>query len=207
MDCLQRNSEITGYRVTYRRTGITEPLLEETLVGTEIADRVFIATGLLPRTSYTFNVMAVNNDSEVGPPATISNITATPEGKQLLSSIFCYHYFWISTDLTLLHQRLLLPNNSIVTVAEIGVDLLALFCFTNDESCCSSQARWLFPDGTSVDSSGDLFQRSGLSMLSLNRAADAMVENGLYQCEIPDSSGDIQTLYAGVYSADAGMSN
>ena len=111
------------------------------------------------------------------------------------------------TDLTLLHRNSFLSNNSLVTVTEIGVDLFALFCFTNDENCCSSQARWLLPDGTSVDSSGDLFQRRGLSMLSLNRAPDAMVENGLYQCEIPDSSGVIQTLYAGVYSANAGMSN
>ena len=92
-------------------------------------------------------------------------------------------------------------------MTEIEVDLLALFCFTNGESCCSSQGRWLFPDGTSVDSSGDLFLMRGMSMLSLNRAPDAEVENGLYQCEIPDSSGVIQTLYAGVYSVSAGMSN
>ena len=52
-------------------------------MGTGLADRVFTATGLLPRTSYTFNVMAVNSEGEVGPPATISDITATPEGKQL----------------------------------------------------------------------------------------------------------------------------
>ena len=88
VNCLQRNSEITGYRVIYRRTGVTDPLLEASLVGTETADRVFTATGLLPRTNYTFNVMAVNSNSEVGPPATISAITATPEGKQL----FCCHH-------------------------------------------------------------------------------------------------------------------
>ena len=41
-------------------------------------------------------------------------------------------------------------------------------------------------------------------MLSLNRVPDAMLENGLYRCEIPDSEGDTQTLYAGVYSDDEG---
>jgi hypothetical protein len=98
------------------------------------------------------------------------------------------------------------PNNSIVTATDIGEGLLALFCFTNQENCCESEAdaRWLFPNNTVVDTSGGLFGSRGLSMLSLNRQDGAMVENGLFRCEIPDVEGDIQTLYAGVYSEDTG---
>ena len=112
----------------------------------------------------------------------------------------------ISQGPGIFHRSENLPNNSIVTETDIGEDFLALFCFTDEENCCESanEARWLIPDGTVVGSNGDLFGRRGLSMLSLNRVPDAMLENGLYRCEIPDSEGDTQTLYAGVYSDDEG---
>ena len=47
-------------------------------MGTDLADRVFTATGLIPRTTYTFNVMAVNSEGEVGPSATILANTEAP---------------------------------------------------------------------------------------------------------------------------------
>jgi hypothetical protein len=88
VDCVQRNSEITGYGITFGRTGgsiVVRQLLEENMVavnGTGPGDRTFTATGLLPRTSYTFNVMAVNGQGEVGPAASIMETTETPEGKK-----------------------------------------------------------------------------------------------------------------------------
>ena len=66
------------------RARVTRQLLEinvQNVTGTDRADRVFTATGLLPRTNYTFNVMAVNSEGEVGPPATVEAITATPTGR------------------------------------------------------------------------------------------------------------------------------
>ena len=108
--------------------------------------------------------------------------------------------------LTLSHQCMSLPNNSVVTLNDIGEDLVAIFCFTNQEDCCQlgSGARWLLPDGTVVDSRGNLFVNRGLSALSLNRVPDLVAVNGLYRCEIPDSEGVIQTLYAGLYSDNTG---
>ena len=69
-------------------------------MGTETADRVFTATGLQPQTSYTFSVMAVNSEGEVGPPAAILANTETPaitetpamtEGKQGIDSAQFLH--------------------------------------------------------------------------------------------------------------------
>ena len=86
VECLQRNSEITGYRVEYGRTESNRParqLMEmgvEDISGTEAANRRFMVTGLLPRRSYMFSVMAVNSEGQMGPPAEIIQTTATPGG-------------------------------------------------------------------------------------------------------------------------------
>ena len=86
--CLQANSEIAGYRVTYGRTGEEGPLskrqavldeMEEEIVRTGPASRRFRVDGLLPRTSYTFNVEARNVEDETGPSATIIISTETPQ--------------------------------------------------------------------------------------------------------------------------------
>ena len=85
-DCLTRNSEITGYRVEYGRTrpGIGQ-VMEINIVdriGTDISARRFLATNLLPRTSYTFFVRPVTSEGRTGPhPAEITRTTGTPEGE------------------------------------------------------------------------------------------------------------------------------
>ena len=57
VECLEQNSEITGYSVRYG--GMTASV-------TGASNRTFTATGLTPRTSYTFEVAAVS-DSGTGP--------------------------------------------------------------------------------------------------------------------------------------------
>ena len=48
----------------------------------DVSTRVFTATGLVPRMSYTFDVEAVNfEDFFRGPPASISVETSVPEGR------------------------------------------------------------------------------------------------------------------------------
>ena len=87
VSCVQRNSEITGYRVTYGRTEspVARRQLGETQVvdiaGTADSDRQFTATGLLPRTSYTFSVVAVSSEGETGEPATITEMSAVPDSQ------------------------------------------------------------------------------------------------------------------------------
>lgn len=70
----------------FGRTGLTGiPMAEGGAVieGVDAESRVFTFAGLLPRTSYTLSVMAVNAEGQVGPPATIEHTTVSPEGKYL----------------------------------------------------------------------------------------------------------------------------
>ena len=97
-----------------------------------------------------------------------------------------------------------IPNHRIVTVDEIGEGLNALFCFTNEESCCDAgsggvRGRWLSPDGTVVGVSGDVYESRGPSTLSLNIARAPAVGTGLFRCEIPNRAGENITTYTGVY--------
>ena len=60
VECLEQNSEITGYSVRYYGfRGVTANV-------TGASNRMFTAPGLIPRTTYTFEVAAVS-DSGTGP--------------------------------------------------------------------------------------------------------------------------------------------
>ena len=62
------------------QTGSTTVM--ESVSGTSNSDRMFTASGLLPRTNYTFEVAAVSSEG-TGPFSTGStNETAVPEGKR-----------------------------------------------------------------------------------------------------------------------------
>ena len=106
-------------------------------------------------------------------------------------------------------------NNSLVTLEDIGEWSDALLCWTENASCCqppytesngqSAIGNWFFPNGTRVPSSDnqwDFHRTRGQMVVSLHRRRSG--ENGIYHCEIPDAMNVIQTIYIGVYSADAG---
>lgn len=118
----------------------------------------------------------------------------------------CHSIHCLIADVSIFHGGQRLPNNSLVTVNDIGEDLEGLFCLTNKEDCCDSVGTWLFPDDTVVTSQPDanVYELRGLSILSLNRAFEMEVDNGLFRCEIPSADGVTQTLYVGIYSDGAG---
>ena len=68
VSCIDRNSEITGYTVRYGQTGSTTTVMES-VSGTSDSDRMFTASGLIPRTNYTFEVAAVSSEGS-GPFST-----------------------------------------------------------------------------------------------------------------------------------------
>ena len=107
------------------------------------------------------------------------------------------------------------PNNSVITLNDIGNRFTdparALFCFTPNTQCCSSNVsgEWYLPDGTTVSSFHTTpFSRSRVpSAVSLHRDhsfGSAMPPTGVFRCEIPDASGTSQNIYVGIYPRGLG---
>ena len=80
VSCLTRNSDITGYEVTFGPTS-SSTRTTESITGTEM--RTFTVTGLIPRTQYTFQVTSLS-DSGNGPSSTVTSQTTLPSGIYLL---------------------------------------------------------------------------------------------------------------------------
>ena len=110
-------------------------------------------------------------------------------------------------------------NNSIVTLEDIGENDTALLCMTNLTACCrppytgqgSPLGRWLFPNGTIVPSNfvneakgleWDFYRDRGQMMVRMKRRRGGV--DGIYCCEIPDSTYITQTIFIGVYNASTG---
>ena len=103
-------------------------------------------------------------------------------------------------------------NNSIVILEDIGEGDDALRCLTSQTACCrppyvngSALGNWFFPNGSSVPSSGmnwDIYSSRGRMVVVMHRRRSGV--EGIYHCVIPDTSGFIQTIYIGVYSASNG---
>ena len=63
MDCIDLNSEISGYTVLYGPVGGTA--VNASVSGTNY--QIYTAVGLTPSTNYSIEVAAVNSDGGVGP--------------------------------------------------------------------------------------------------------------------------------------------
>ena len=95
VSCIDRNSEITGYSVRYGQTGSTTTVMES-VSGTSDSDRMFTASGLIPRTSYTFEMAAVSSEG-TGPFSTANAVeTSVFEGTYVLVSLHASSNFLIS---------------------------------------------------------------------------------------------------------------
>ena len=110
----------------------------------------------------------------------------------------------------LYHRGVIIANNSILLLDDVGTALDSLICFTSDPDCCSLSAgqelgQWFNPDESEVD--GIAFtQGRGLSVLTLNNEKASENDTGLFQCQIPDSQGVNQTLFIGIYNTSQGYS-
>ncbi len=67
VDCIQRNSEITHYRLWY----VPVPSAEDS-IQRDVPTESYTITGLQPFTNYSIELAAVKNASQVGPKATIA---------------------------------------------------------------------------------------------------------------------------------------
>ncbi len=102
------------------------------------------------------------------------------------------------------------PNNSIVTITDIGVGDKALICLSNSSSCCRprdgmASGEWFLPGGpTPINGNGESsstadFSRSRRSSaVLLNRRNNATEPEGPYRCDVIDARNITQTLYIGI---------
>ena len=84
----------------------------------------------------------------------------------------------------------------------------ALFCLTPSLECCSDSEtpneasvlrEWYLPDGRPVPSAETIFSSEQLSSaVSLYRSGGTS-PTGVFRCEIPDTSGNSQNIYVGIY--------
>ena len=104
-------------------------------------------------------------------------------------------------------ENLPLSNNSFIWYPDIGDGNFPLNCVTDNEMCCngSEVAEWRDERGRpfhqGVDGTSCLYVTTGDGVISLNRKLGCSDHTpGLWRCDIPDSSGEIQSLY--IYISD-----
>ncbi len=107
------------------------------------------------------------------------------------------------------------PNNSVVALRDIGNNTMdvgsALYCLTTRTSCCrdldgESAGAWFLPGQTDpvpamnseAGHTADFSRGRAPSAVYLNHRNSTTGPSGVYTCEIPDASGQLQTLYIGV---------
>ncbi len=72
VSCVQRNSDITGYQISYDGDPVN-------VTGTDV--REFTASGLIPRTQYTFLVTPLSNSGMGTEVASVVRETSPAEGE------------------------------------------------------------------------------------------------------------------------------
>ena len=103
------------------------------------------------------------------------------------------------------HDGLGLSNNSFIYYIDIGEQDRALNCVTDSVNCCdnSTVGGWRDESGRPVyvgaDGTTCLYVTRGAGVISLHRNCSDHT-SGLWRCDTPDSSGEMQSLY--IYISD-----
>ena len=121
----------------------------------------------------------------------------------------CFITFLAPADIHMFINGTPVPNHGYVLLEQIGeVDSETLVCVTNNTECCSNETvtgEWLFPNGSHIPHSSQglgFYTSKSSQKVHLHRKHGSA--SGIYRCEIPDTSGVQQTLYAGIYSKSSG---
>ena len=100
------------------------------------------------------------------------------------------------------HLGGILYNNSFIYYTNISVGDSALKCVTDSDNCCynSTVGGWRDESGRpvyqGVDGTTCLYVTRGDGVISLHRKGNCSDHtSGLWRCDIPDSSGEMQSLY------------
>ena len=124
--------------------------------------------------------------------------------------MFCLSY---AIGIELILNMTQYNNNSVVTITDIGTGGSALVCTTTHPGCCLSTdgSQWYFPNGSTVQRTGTTYYRSRTfsqgpgGTIRLHRNPGATT-TGIFHCDILDGSGDLQSIYVGIYTATTGES-
>ena len=106
------------------------------------------------------------------------------------------------------HQRSSLSNNSFIYHRDIDDGDHTFKCVTDNVNCCNSSivGGWRDESGRPVYERADgttcLYVTRGYGAICLNRNRSCTSDHtsGLWRCDIPDSSGEMQSLY--IYISD-----
>ena len=101
---------------------------------------------------------------------------------------------------------MLYPNNSVVSLTDIGEGYNALHCLTDFTTCCRANdtgtegmGKWILSNGSALlGSSTGFYRRRGPSAVLLNRRTGTVDPTGLFTCQVLDGSRIERTLYIGV---------
>lgn len=122
----------------------------------------------------------------------------------------------------LINSSQVLSNNSLVSITDITNDLAtSLQCLTSRTDCCDSMSSpshvgigdWILPSGDVLTRESntlvgvDFYRNRRLSGIELLRRNNATSPEGMYRCEIPSSSGDMDVVYIGIYVEGNGKSH
>ena len=105
-----------------------------------------------------------------------------------------------------------IPNNSYIHYTYITTGDRALKCVTDSADCCTDPdvGNWRDERGRAVQQEADgdtcLYVTKGQGHVSLNRKIACVPVPGLWSCDIPDSSGVIQSMYIYIASGTIGGS-
>ena len=107
------------------------------------------------------------------------------------------------------HTMSYLPNNSFIYYPDINDrNNAALHCVTDNVNCCNNSTVGGWRDGEKApvyegaDGTTCLYVTRGDGVISLHRKIGCTSDHtsGLWRCDIPDSSGEMQSLYVYISS-------
>ena len=104
------------------------------------------------------------------------------------------------------HRGSALPNNSFILRGDIKEGNDSLKCLTDNTNCCTDPdaGNWTDGGGGAVHQGASgattIYVTRGDGVVSLNRKKGGSAE--MWQCDIPDSSGVMQSIY--IYTGTAG---
>ena len=96
----------------------------------------------------------------------------------------------------------LYPNNSVISLSDVGENEQALMCKTDLSICCASPpnrfGEFYYPSGDIVlvkKAGHDFYRDRGAQEVRLNRREGVTSPSGKFRCAVPDASGTIQNLF------------